>query len=344
MLKSILFRFVAVTASLLFALLILEGAFRVLGIGGAGHEPRTDRFVDDAGRAGKVQYRSPNSTIISRYDSNPRGYFDDRNEIRHEHNSLGFRDAEHTWKKPPGTYRIVGLGDSFLWGQGVRREDICINVLARRLGEDLGPLNVEAINLAVSGLDTAAEQYMLEKIGVRYDPDLVILCFVPNDIDPSVDLYSGGFNTILERRDALSEHSFLWSWICRRYRATQTARRYVDSVVAGAAGDNERWKTTCDALDTIGRICAENRARLLVVIFPFFYRLDDDYPFQIIHDRIAGHCRDSGIDVLDLKPFYKGYGGPELWVHPIDQHPNETAHRIAADAIRDHLLTLLKNR
>ncbi len=344
MLKAVLFRLVAVTASLLLALVVLEGVFRVFGIRGTDHAPRVDRFLDAAGRPGKIRYRSANSTIISRYDSNPRGYFDEANEIRHEHNSLGFRDGEHSREKPPGTFRIVGLGDSFLWGQGVKFEDICINVLARRLGGDLAPLRVEAINLAVSGIDTAAEEYLLENTGIRYDPDLVIVHFVPNDIDRSVDLYSGDFNTILRSEDVLSERSYLWSWIRRRCMATRTARRHIDRVVAGAMSNDARWKATCDALDGIGRICAEKKVRLLVVIFPFFYRLDDDYPFQAIHDQIADYCRSRGIDVLDLKPFYRGYHGPELWVHPVDQHPNETAHRIAADAIRDHLLAALKSR
>ena len=30
---------------------------------------------------------------------------------------------------------------------------------------------------------------------------------------------------------------------------------------------------------------------------------------------------------------FNGYDGPELWVHPNNQHPNEKAHAIVADAI-----------
>ncbi len=30
---------------------------------------------------------------------------------------------------------------------------------------------------------------------------------------------------------------------------------------------------------------------------------------------------------------------PELWVHETDQHPNEIAHRVAADAVHSFLVT-----
>ena len=72
---------------------------------------------------------------------------------------------------------------------------------------------------------------------------------------------------------------------------------------------------------------------LLVVIFPFFHELDGDYAFQPVHDIVRGHCEEEGIPVLDLRDAYSGFNGPELWVHPTDQHPNEIGHRIAADAI-----------
>ena len=45
--------------------------------------------------------------------------------------------------------------------------------------------------------------------------------------------------------------------------------------------------------------------------------------------------------VLDLRDSYREFRGPELWVHETDQHPNEIAHQIAADATRDFLLASL---
>ena len=35
---------------------------------------------------------------------------------------------------------------------------------------------------------------------------------------------------------------------------------------------------------------------------------------------------------------FEGHDGPELWAHPSNQHPNERAHAIAADALAGFLL------
>jgi hypothetical protein len=53
--------------------------------------------------------------------------------IRVQANSRGFRDREWPYEKTPGTVRIVGIGDSFLFGYGVPAD---ASVLSR-LGRDL---------------------------------------------------------------------------------------------------------------------------------------------------------------------------------------------------------------
>jgi hypothetical protein len=37
--------------------------------------------------------------------------------------------------------------------------------------------------------------------------------------------------------------------------------------------------------------------------------------------------------VLDLLPSFGEHEGPELWVHPSNQHPNEIGHQIAGEAL-----------
>lgn len=47
-------------------------------------------------------------------------------------NDLGFRDADHSRQKSPGTWRVLGLGDSFVYGM-VAPADNFLRVAARRL-------------------------------------------------------------------------------------------------------------------------------------------------------------------------------------------------------------------
>jgi hypothetical protein len=59
-------------------------------------------------------------------------------------NSLGFRDDEFTLEKPPGTFRIVALGDSFAFGAQVPFEDNFLYLLEGELARD----RVEVIQIA----------------------------------------------------------------------------------------------------------------------------------------------------------------------------------------------------
>ncbi len=96
-------------------------------------------------------------------------------------NSKGLRDREHPYEKPEGVFRIALLGDSIAWGWGVD-DGLCFADLVE---ERLGP-GVEVINLGVPGYGTDQQLWMLEREGWRYEPDLVLLCFLMNDI-PSND-------------------------------------------------------------------------------------------------------------------------------------------------------------
>jgi len=53
---------------------------------------------------------------------------------------------------------------------------------------------------------------------------------------------------------------------------------------------------------------------------------------------VTSTCEAEQIPVLDLRETFRSFHGPELWVHPTDQHPNEQAHKLAAEAIAQKIL------
>ena len=87
-----------------------------------------------------------------------------------EHNSKGFRSREFPKKKT--NKRLIVLGDSFGWGFGVNDEDMMVNKLQNLLGKDW-----DVINLSVVGYSTDQELIHLEREGLRYKPDIVLLLF-----------------------------------------------------------------------------------------------------------------------------------------------------------------------
>lgn len=108
-------------------------------------------------------------------------------------NSAGFHDVEHHVEKPPNVYRIVVLGDSFIEGLAVPIESGFTQQLESLLQVEIKDRRVEVLNLAVSGIGPAQYLRMLERRGLGYTPDLVLMAVYPeNDFWDSYYDLSGG--------------------------------------------------------------------------------------------------------------------------------------------------------
>ncbi len=96
-----------------------------------------------------------------------------------EINSAGFRDREYPPEKH-GRSRIVALGDSITFGNNLEPEETWPEQLERSF-EDQGR-QVDVLDLGVPGYDTCQEVALLEHVGLRFHPDLVVLGFCVNDL------------------------------------------------------------------------------------------------------------------------------------------------------------------
>jgi len=96
-------------------------------------------------------------------------------------------DHDIPYEKPAGTKRIVVLGDSFSMGYEVSLEDSFLVQMENRL--KAAGQKVEVVNLSVSGHGTAEELLMLQNEGIKYHPDLVLVCY--NSTDPEDNVRCG---------------------------------------------------------------------------------------------------------------------------------------------------------
>lgn len=115
-------------------------------------------------------------------------------EIPLHYNSRGWRDDEHDFEKPSGTYRILVVGDSFVDGKEVEFGKTFHQLLEKELNERRGGEDpaVEVIALARGGIGTEHQIPMIRDEGLRYDPDLVILCFYTgNDVADNSPVLAG---------------------------------------------------------------------------------------------------------------------------------------------------------
>lgn len=102
-------------------------------------------------------------------------------------NRLGFRGPEIEREKPEGTFRILILGDSVCYGTGVNDEVTFV----RRWEADLnrrGSRRFEVVNTGHPMYDTNQELAVLKDAGLALQPDLVLLVYVVNDIEPTRDV------------------------------------------------------------------------------------------------------------------------------------------------------------
>jgi lysophospholipase L1-like esterase len=110
-----------------------------------------------------------------RYDSLARGG-----------NLLGFRSPYEQVAKPPGTFRIVTLGDSYTWGDKIAlTEDTWPARLESILEAGARDVDIEVVNLAEAGFTTANEVELMSRLGWQFGPDLVLIQFLVNDAFPS---------------------------------------------------------------------------------------------------------------------------------------------------------------
>jgi hypothetical protein len=100
-------------------------------------------------------------------------------------NSFGMRGEECALRKPPNTFRIVGLGDSHMFGWGVGQDETYMSLVERRLNASAaatpGGRRYELLNFAVPGYNTVMEVATYEHRAMAFAADLVLLHFVGND-------------------------------------------------------------------------------------------------------------------------------------------------------------------
>jgi hypothetical protein len=97
-------------------------------------------------------------------------------------NSQGMRDREYTIERPSAsTVRIVGIGDSGMWGWGVAQEENYLAVLESNLNHRAGGIPYEVLNFGVPGYDTLQELETLRAKALKYRPDVVIVGWCDND-------------------------------------------------------------------------------------------------------------------------------------------------------------------
>jgi hypothetical protein len=148
-------------------------------------------------------------------------------------NSHGFRGPELQPSKPAGSFRIVGLGDSYMFGQGVSDGETYMAQLTESLRASSRARAWEVINTAVPGYNTVMEVATLQEKGLHWQPDLIVLEVVGNDFDLP--------NFIRAPEDPTTgRRSFLADFVSRRLGRARRDRAAVGPGASARGEDSRR--------------------------------------------------------------------------------------------------------
>jgi lysophospholipase L1-like esterase len=262
-------------------------------------------------------------------------------------NSHGFRGPVYNTAKSSETIRIVGLGDSLMFGWGVGDDEHYLALLSQYLSQSsFDSYKWEIINTAVPGYNTAMEVETLKVKGLQYNPDLVIIGYIGNDLTLP--------NFIRKEENYFSlQKSFVAEYFLSRL--TQRRRNLHDGLHDGlidaplnASGDDvekDPSRVPAQYKDMVGpdayrAAMAELKSLSLrhgfqVIVFTTYFT---GFLKEIL--------RDLDLPILEagdafsffmFKHAIKDYEGSSLTVSKQDPHPSALGHTILADVLFNYL-------
>jgi len=278
--------------------------------------------------ASRLKIRAENAEMSHRHRPNAQAFLMGADM---KINSLGLRDDEISLKKPPGTFRIVVLGDSTTVGWGVAFKQTYPKLIEKALNAN-PPSNLwqryEVINTGIGNYNTAQEVASFKERWGALEPDIVLLGWYINDAEPTPRPSSGWF----------AYHSYGYVWITANLDALRRNvgfnQSYADYYRGLYAEDQPGWKKCRAAFAELAGLCKSRNLPLHILLIPELHTLAGNYKFTSIHDLIRQVGAANGVSVLDLIGAFPAAGDPiQFWACPEDAHPNGKANELMAAKI-----------
>jgi lysophospholipase L1-like esterase len=276
-------------------------------------------------------------------------------------NNLGFRGSEHPIQKSGNTFRILVLGDSFTFGQGVEESEVYTSVLEKALVARYPKQTVEVINAGVMGYSAGDEMNLLNQIGDLLEPDLILIGFYENDVKDGPQVKKEDRNRwaipIPENaKDALLSQSKLLMWVSMKYDQVL--------LIAGIRSDHEAsieraydlnsedWKQFVSTYRKIHEWTKMHHIPPplvgLLLATPYFNPQLNDFinmtpkvEVEVHHvKQVQQVLNNMGIPTVDYLPLFQRNNKQNMMVSKWEGHPNALAHRLYAEGFLNSMTSL----
>ncbi|MFZ5447740.1 MAG: SGNH/GDSL hydrolase family protein [Thermodesulfobacteriota bacterium] len=241
--------------------------------------------------------------------------------------------------KSHNEYRIVFLGDSFTFGQGVDNDKVFSHIISEYLNKWQSDYKVKIFNFGVSGYNVKTMVDTFYYRALRVKPDLVIMCIIYDDFDINrtgvVDSYGYTVNKYG------SEHSKFWSFTKRLLRNVHLVYILRDIFRPSPGPESETVEgipQTYQYLQQFKDIAEAQGISYLIVTLPSKHPRDAhilEIQEQLQKDNIRYYDLFSLADSISLRDFS---------LNKRDAHPSSLVHKRIADLLGRYILdNYLKN-
>lgn len=246
------------------------------------------------------------------------GFLSRQKPVTLEVNRLGYRGAERPPAKPAGSERVVFVGDSYTYGQGVLEKESLPTQLEDDFVRDGN--RVEVMNFGIPGenLDEYLDQYRY--FASHWQHDLLLVGLVENDLDPPLCPLAERI-TRYRLFDWMFQHVYLYRLA---FLAKYIVSVYASTYMAASQSLDPLEQHFRSELRSLKRLSAEHHVRLGLVFM-------DDKIGLLPHALISADCRVEGIPALFLRECAP-HGIPTI---PGDGHFNAEGERIAAQCVAE---------
>lgn len=253
-------------------------------------------------------------------------------------NSFGMRDDEFPFEKGENEIRILVIGDSFTFGLGVDQEAIYPQQLERILNRGESEHRYTVINAGVGGYNTEQEMKWLKERGLTFEPDVVIVGFVLNDV-----IYRGISNIELQpwpiqllcRTAIYNVLSFTIKSIRLEGDPMKRSIATTKKLTEDTGEINDLWQECFGYIGAMKEIADREGFPLIFVLFPWPNQMEPQPADEIPQNRLIRYLEQSGIDYIDLLPAYQREKADLFTAR--DNHPSARGHEIAAEEIFEYL-------
>lgn len=276
-------------------------------------------------------------------------------------NSHGMRGPEVAAVKPSGTLRILGLGDSVMFGWAVSYDDTALTKVGRELALQTGR-PVESLNTGCPSYNTAVEVATYRAKWRQYKPDVVVLIFMENDLGFPGLMFEPVYPFTLSQsyiaEKLRKELARRWK-DAKRYEQTRfVSTRHIEKIRNKKDRDlnsHDQWirkvqayYTKMTGIDAVAAYLKELSVMLkedgaLGIVVYNCIRCDVDNPatYEKHSPEIIKLAKKAGLEAVDMRVDYENYMRTNnikrmedgLWVSKDDWHPNAEGHRMIAEAV-----------